>query len=543
MRGQTVAETTDHDRTPRKRVKLRLRLVSAVTLVVLGGAAVASSLVVQNVIRDQERVLLQERAGEAASVLAGGFAGIQDGLELLGTIAVTDQGRPSSFASAARSVLTTPSEGVLITAQRGTAMVVTAVAGNAPAVGQAIPADQEQLARRARSTTGMVSGVLPDGARRWLVFAVGNAAGPGTVAWERAAFSTAASAKLPTGPWGDLNLALYLSAKPDPAALLAATTKKLPLAGGIQYPFTVGADTWLLAASTPRPLVGTLLQDTPWIVLGIGIIVAALVTTVVEAQGRRRAYAAVLVEERTTSLRQAVTDLEQAQAQLVRQEKMAAMGQLASTVGHELRNPLAVIMNVLYLVETMAGAEASEAMRRHLAIGKRETSAASLIVSDLLDYAAGRAPMSGPVQVAGLVTEALSVVPPPTGVEVVKHLEPDMEINADRDQIRQVLLNLITNGYDSMPDGGVLDVSVRSAGDSAQITVTDTGTGMDEETRSHIFTPFYTTKSRGIGLGLAVTKRVVEAHGGTIAVQSTPSVGTSFTVTVPAARTVASVPR
>jgi len=219
------------------------------------------------------------------------------------------------------------------------------------------------------------------------------------------------------------------------------------------------------------------------------------------------------------------------------------MGQLASTVGHELRNPLAVIMNVLYLLETMAGAGASEAMRRHLATAKRETSAATLIVSDLLDYSAERVPMSASVQLADLVTEALSVVPPPTGVEVVKHVEPDTEINADRDQIRQVLLNLITNGYDSMPDGGVLDVSVRSAGDSAQITVTDTGMGMDEATTSRIFTPFYTTKSRGIGLGLAVTKRVVEAHGGTISMQSTPSVGTSFTVTVPTADTMASVPK
>jgi two-component system sensor histidine kinase HydH len=116
-------------------------------------------------------------------------------------------------------------------------------------------------------------------------------------------------------------------------------------------------------------------------------------------------------------------------------------------------------------------------------------------------------------------------------------------INADRDQIRQVLLNLVTNGYDSMPEGGVLDVSARSAGDSAQITVTDTGMGMDEETKAQIFTPFYTTKSRGIGLGLAVTRRVVEAHDGTISVQSTPSVGTSFTVTVPAAGAMATVAR
>ena len=538
-----MAEAADRARPWRHRVRMRLRLISAVTLVVLVGTAVVSSLVVRNLIRDQERVLLQKRAGEAASVLGSVFAGVQDSLHLLGTIAMAGRGRPSLFAAAARSVITASNEGVLVTAQRGTSMVVTAAVGDAPAPGQVIPADQEQLGRRALSTVGAVSGVLPDGPRRWLVFAVGNAAGPGTVVWERVAYSAAASAEASTGPWGDLNLALYLSSRADPAALIVTTIKNLPLAGGVQYPFTVGADTWLLVASSPKPLIGTLAQDTPWISLIRGLIVAALVTTVVEAQSRRRDYAAALVEERTTSLRQAVTDLEQAQAQMLRQEKLAAMGQLASTVGHELRNPLAVIMNVLYLLEATAGAGASEAMRRHLATARRETSAAALIVSDLLDYAAGRVPMSAPVQLAELVAEALSVVPPPAGVEVVQDIELGTVINADRDQIRQVLLNLITNGYDSMPDGGVLDVSARSSGNSAQITVTDTGMGMDEETKARIFTPFYTTKSRGTGLGLAVTKRVVDAHGGTISVQSAPSAGTAFTVTVPTADTTASVPQ
>src|SRR5580658_8856982 len=106
----TMAEAADNARTPRKRVRMRLRLISAVTLTVLGGAAVASSLVVQNVSQGQERVLLQERAGEAASVLASAFAGVQDSLQLLGTVAVAGQGRPSLFATAARSVITTSNQ-------------------------------------------------------------------------------------------------------------------------------------------------------------------------------------------------------------------------------------------------------------------------------------------------------------------------------------------------------------------------------------------------------------------------------------------------
>src|SRR6202050_4210338 len=166
---------------------MRLRLISAVTLVVLVGTAVVSSLVVRNLIQDQERVLLQKRAGEAASVLGSAFAGVQDSLHLLGTIAMAGQGRPSLFAAAARSVITASNEGVLVTAQRGTSMVVTAAVGDAPAAGQLIPAGQQQLGRRALSTVGEVSGVLPDAPRRWLVFAVGNAAGPGAGVWERVA--------------------------------------------------------------------------------------------------------------------------------------------------------------------------------------------------------------------------------------------------------------------------------------------------------------------------------------------------------------------
>ena len=527
----------------RRRGRLRLRFISIVMLVILGGVVAASSLITQGVIRNQERVLLQERTEEAASVLSGAFAGVQESLSLLGTLAGTGNGGSSSFATAARSVIVPSTQGLMVTTRRGSGMVVTAAAGDASAVGQAIPVDQEPLARRALSTTGMVSGLLPDGSRSWLAFALGNAAGPGTVVWERVAIAAKTSSQPLGAAWGDLIIAIYVTSRPDASALIAANTKSLPLTGGIQYPFPVGAQKWLVVAESPNPLVGALAQNTPWIILIIGAILAALVTTVVEAQSRRRDYAAALVEERTASLRQAVAELQETQAQLVRQEKMAAMGQLASMVGHELRNPLAVIMNVLYLLETMAGAEGSEAMARHLATAKRETSAATLIVADLLDYSAGRAPMLAPVQVADLVTEALSVVPPRAGIEVAQHVDPDVAIDADRDQMRQVLLNLITNGYDAMPGGGILDISVRSTGDSAQITVSDTGTGMDEETRANIFTPFYTTKSRGIGLGLAVTKRMVEAHGGTISVQSTPAVGTSFTVTVRVGATMVSVPQ
>ncbi|HEX2746258.1 MAG TPA: ATP-binding protein [Streptosporangiaceae bacterium] len=288
----------------------------------------------------------------------------------------------------------------------------------------------------------------------------------------------------------------------------------------------------LLVLAAVAAASSLLAQNMPWIVLVLGAATAVLMTAVVETMGRRRDHASALVEERTVALASAIAEREMVQAELSRQENMAAIGRLAATVGHELRNPLAVVTNVLYLMKVGSKAGPGDPLHRHVATAEREISAATRIVSDLLDYAARRGPILAPVEVSDLVTEAFQVVPPPAGVQVVREGEPQM-VEADRDQIRQALLNLITNAYDSMPGGGVLTVSTASAPGSVQITVTDTGTGMDELTRNSIFTPFFTKKTRGIGLGLAVTKRVVEAHGGTIAVRTEPAVGSSFTLTLP----------
>ena len=526
-----------------KRVKRwPLRPLSAVILLVLAAVAVASCLITQNVVQDQERLILREQTAEVAAVVGSSFAGAQSSLQLLGQIASSDNRHPKLFAAAARAVTTASTQGWLVTTQSGTSLRVTAAAGNGPVVGQALSSALGQLAHRAMSAKGLVSGLVQEGRTLRLAFALGGAAGAGTVVWQETVISpTTPTPTGPTSPWHSLNVAIYLSNHPDPSALVVTTTKDLPLAG-IQYPFRVGADAWLIVASSPQSLVGSLGQDMPWIVLGFGAVTAVLMTAVLETLGRRRDYASALVEERTASLRSAIAEREAAQTSLSRQENMAAIGQLAATVGHELRNPLAVVMNVLYLMKVGSKAAADDPIHRHLATAEREISAATLIVSDLLDYAAGRGPILAPVEVCDLVDEALSVAPPPDGVQVVQRCEP-LVVAADRDQIRQALLNLITNAYDAMPGGGVLTVSTTSGPGSAQITVTDTGMGMDEKTRDSIFTPFFTKKARGIGLGLAVTKRVVEAHGGTIAVQSRPSAGTSFTLNLPVLAAMASAPR
>jgi len=520
-----------------------LRPLSVVILLVLAAVTAASCLITRNVVAAQERLILREQTAEVAAVVGSAFAGAQSSLQLLGQIAGSGHPHPNLFAAGARAVTTASTQGWLVTTKSGTSLKVTAAAGNGPVVGQVLSGAQSTLARRALSVNGLASGLVRDGGTLRLVFALGGAAGPGTVVWQESAISpTTPTPTGPTSPWHSLNVAIYLANHPDPSALVVTTTKDLPLAGGIQYPFRVGADTWLIVASSPGSLVGSLGQAMPWLVLGFGAVTAVLLTAVLETLGRRRDYASALVEERTASLRSAIAERETAQASLSRQEHMAAIGQLAATVGHELRNPLAVVMNVLYLMKVGSKAAEDDPIHRHVATAEREISAATRIVSDLLDFAAGRGPILAPVEVSDLVTEALSVVPPPDDVQVVQRGEP-LVIDADRDQIRQALLNLITNGYDAMPGGGVLTVSTTAAPGSVQITVTDTGTGMDEKTRGSIFTPFFTKKTQGIGLGLAVTKRVIEANGGTIAVQSTLGEGTSFTLTLPVLAAMVSAPQ
>jgi two-component system sensor histidine kinase HydH len=273
----------------------------------------------------------------------------------------------------------------------------------------------------------------------------------------------------------------------------------------------------------------------PWAILIGGLVAAVLATAIVETVARRREYAVGLVAVRTEELEQSLVDLAAAHDQLVRQERLAAIGELASTIGHEMRNPLGVISNAVYLLRTDLGPDPSSAAQRHLATAEREISAATVIVSDLLEFARAREPAPDEVDLDALFDEVLAVLPPPKGVIVDRGDRPgQVTVRADRDMLRQVLLNLVGNAYQAMPDGGTVTLAAAGADGSVQLTVRDTGAGMSQEVRDRLFEPFFTTKARGVGLGLAVSRRIVEAHGGRIVVESEEGAGTEFRVVLPA---------
>lgn len=227
----------------------------------------------------------------------------------------------------------------------------------------------------------------------------------------------------------------------------------------------------------------------------------------------------------------------EAREELVRKEKLSMLGQVAGTVGHELRNPLGVMSNAVYFLQTVHS-ESDETTREYLGIIKNEIAAADRIVGDLLDSVRIKAPHPERVGVQQLVEQVLGRIPIPPKVEVKLEIPASLPpVSVDALQIHQVFRNLVSNALEAMPDGGRLEIVAAEAvpGRMIAVSVGDTGIGMTPEHRARLFQPLYTTKARGIGLGLVVVKNLTLANGGSIEVHSEVGRGTSFTITLPSA--------
>jgi len=240
------------------------------------------------------------------------------------------------------------------------------------------------------------------------------------------------------------------------------------------------------------------------------------------------------VEERTR-------ELKEAQGRLVRAERLAAIGQLGAGVGHELRNPLGVIKNSIYYLN-MKLKDADEKVRKHLDIIDKEIARSNKIINDLLSFARVKAPDLREVQINALVEGALSRTPVPEKVAVVTELGEGLPpLMADPDQVEQVFINMISNAVQAMPDGGRLEIATRTEDGFIVTEFKDNGCGIPEENLGKLFEPLFTTKAKGIGMGLAVSKKLIEAHGGSIEVESPSAplrtgevgVGTTFRVRLP----------
>ncbi len=215
------------------------------------------------------------------------------------------------------------------------------------------------------------------------------------------------------------------------------------------------------------------------------------------------------------------------------------MGQLAAGIAHEVNNPLGVVIMFAHLL--LEDLPADDKRREDLQTIVENADRCKKIVSGLLHFARQNKVTPALTDVCELVDEVarLTIVPANVTLEV-EHGAPEQAAEVDRDQIAQVLTNLISNALAAMPDGGRLTLRTDGDADSVRIAVADTGVGIPEENRASIFTPFFTTKpvGKGTGLGLAVTYGIVKMHRGQIEVASNANpakrpTGTTFTVNLP----------
>ncbi len=245
------------------------------------------------------------------------------------------------------------------------------------------------------------------------------------------------------------------------------------------------------------------------------------------------------VQQRTGELEQASKDLLETQGQLGRSEKLAAIGQLAGSVAHDLRNPLGAIKNAVYYLRGKLGssemAQSNPRIELFFNIVDQEILRSDSIITDLLTLGRADPPSFTPVDVAEAVDGALASVELRQTISVTKQFDPDLpKVQADEAHLHRVLTNLAGNAQDAMPEGGELDVRVRLVDGFVEVSVGDTGAGISDEDLKRVFDPLFTTKAKGTGLGLAICQQIVWSHGGSISVESTQGEGAALIVRLPA---------
>lgn len=224
---------------------------------------------------------------------------------------------------------------------------------------------------------------------------------------------------------------------------------------------------------------------------------------------------------------------ERHQEELSRRETLAKLGEMGAVLAHEIRNPLAGIKGFAQVIAARPQAARNASFAQSIV-----TEAVRLenLVNDLLAYAAKEPAAGEAFSIAALLEHTVSLLKPEaagSGIGITTDCRRNLVINGNRDRIEQAMLNLGRNALQAMPEGGELRLTATMKESKAVITFEDTGHGIAEEHRALVFEPFFTTRARGTGLGLALCKKIVEGHGGSIALKSRTGAGTTVTVTLP----------
>jgi PAS domain S-box-containing protein len=256
---------------------------------------------------------------------------------------------------------------------------------------------------------------------------------------------------------------------------------------------------------------------------------AAVVIENAQLIQQQKEYAEYLeekVDERTKQLKET-------QQQLIKSERLAAIGQVAAMVGHDLRNPLAGIKGATYFLNAKLGSQLDAKSKEMLELIDKGVQHADRIITDLMEYSKEIRLQLSETTPKIVVEEALAMIQVPKNIQLIDLSQDEPVMKMDVEKVKRVFDNLVKNAIDAMSDGGKLTIATRPSEGDVEFVFIDTGTGMAKEVTEKLWTPFLTTKSKGMGLGLSICKRFIEAHGGKISVATEVGKGTTFTITMP----------
>ncbi len=240
-------------------------------------------------------------------------------------------------------------------------------------------------------------------------------------------------------------------------------------------------------------------------------------------------------EEMERLVAQRTEQLQQAQSELIQKERLATLGQVAGGIAHEIRNPLNVIKTSAYYLLNVEN-PSNEKIREHLERIDRQVTMTESVITALSDFARMPDPVPISSNIRKSVDEAIRSAPLPPFTKLSVEIGDDLpDVIVDQEQMPIVFRNLIRNARDAMPLGGTIRITAEAGDGHVRVSVIDSGVGISEEQLSQILEPLYTTKARGMGLGLAISRVIVEKNDGRLSVESELGKGSTFTVELKAA--------
>ena len=229
-----------------------------------------------------------------------------------------------------------------------------------------------------------------------------------------------------------------------------------------------------------------------------------------------------------------ITELKETEERLIRAEKLAVLGELGATLGHELRNPLCALENAVFFLKTKLNRIQDEKIMKHLDIMDEEIATSNKIINDILTFCRVKEPQLTKVNICNAVKGSLAKVHVPDNIDVCINIKDDLPpVTADEIQLKQVFSNIILNAIQAMSDKGVLTITGHQKDTLVEVGIFDTGKGIPKENLNKIFEPLFSTKAQGTGLGLSVCQRIIEMHQGNIDIESETEKGTKFFVQLP----------